>query len=160
MTATMHRTVEITVSLPSEHAIELFTPEGERRWADRWDPHYPQRGRREGPGTVFTTSHGAHQTTWVMVDQQPMSIRYARVAQGMTAGTIAVEVLGRHEQATDVLVTYDLTALSPAGESWLERFDADYDAEIAGWSTEIAAALEQPTSLDQVAINRAYRNGS
>jgi hypothetical protein len=29
-----------------------------------------------------------------------------------------------------VRVTYDLTALAPAGETWLEAFDADYEAGI------------------------------
>jgi hypothetical protein len=40
-----------------------------------------------------------------------------------------------------VRVTYDLTALTPAGETWLDAFAADYDAAIGEWATEIAAAL-------------------
>lgn len=141
MTCTLHRTAEITVELPCKQAIALFTPEGERRWADGWDPRYPQPGRREGPGTVFTTGHGGRQATWIMVDHRPDSIRYARVVHGITAGTVAVDVLGSSEHATRVAITYDLTALSTAGESWLESFHADYDTEIAAWSNEIAAAL-------------------
>jgi hypothetical protein len=143
MTLTVHRTAEITVELPREQAMALFTPDGERRWADGWDPRYPQPGRREGSGAVFTTGHGARQTTWIMVDHRPESIRYARVVHGMTAGTIAVDVLSSSEHTTRVTVTYDLTALSTAGESWLESFDAHYDTEIAAWSTEIAAALRR-----------------
>jgi hypothetical protein len=142
MTITMHRTAEITVTLPREQAMALFTPEGERRWADGWDPHYPQPDRRDRPGAVFTTSHGGHLTTWVLVDHLPKQIRYARVVQDMTAGTIAVEVLGSHNGATRVRVSYDLTALSAAGESWLEAFDAGYETEIAAWSNDIAAAID------------------
>jgi hypothetical protein len=141
MATTVHCTAEFAVGLPAEQAMALFTPEGERRWADGWDPHYPQPSRREGPGTVFTTSHGVHQTTWVMVDQLPDRVRYARNAHGMTAGIIAVEMLASREDTTHVRVTYDLTALSAAGESWLETFEAHYQAEIATWSTQIAAAL-------------------
>ena len=148
MPTTMHRTAEITVSLPSEQAITLFTPEGERRWADGWDPRYPQRDRREGPGTVFITSHGAHQTTWVMVDHGPMGVRYARVTEGMTAGTVAVDVVATPERSTHVRVTYDLTALTPAGDVWLESFNADYEDAIGEWATEIAAALESPGRRD------------
>lgn len=88
----MLRAAEITVGLPPEQAIALFTPEGEPRWADGWDPHYPEPHRREGPGAVFTTGHGGHQTTWVMVDHGPGSVRYARVTEGLTAGTVAVNV--------------------------------------------------------------------
>ena len=145
MSTTALRTIEIDVELPLEQAIELFTPEGERRWAaDGWDPQYPEADRREGPGAVFTTDHGGHQTTWIMVDHQPRGVRYARVTQGMTAGTVAVDVVGSNEHSTRVRVTYDLTALSSAGESWLDAFDRDYDTAIGGWSTEIAAALQHP----------------
>ena len=76
-----------------------------------------------------------------MVDQRPEGVRYARVTPGMTAGTIAVEVVRSDENATRVRVTYDLTALSPAGEAWLESFEHDYDDMIGSWSTEISAAL-------------------
>lgn len=124
--------------------MELFTAEGERRWAEGWDPQYPAADRREGPGAVFTTGHGGHQTTWIMVDHGPERIRYARVTDGMTAGTVAVEVVGSGERSTRVRVTYDLTALSSAGESWLDAFDADYDTAIGGWSTEIAVGLQRP----------------
>jgi hypothetical protein len=143
MSTTVHRAAEITVDLPPEQAMKLFTPEGERRWADGWDPHYPRTDRRDGPGAVFTTAHGGHQTTWIMVDHGPESVRYARVTQGMTGGTVAVEVVGSSEHSTQIRVTYDLTALTNAGETWLDAFDADYDASIGHWSTEIAAALRR-----------------
>lgn len=141
MPATIRRAAEITVELPREQTMALFTPEGERRWAAGWDPQYPETSRREGPGTVFTTAHGDRHATWILVDQRPDSIRYARVVDGMTAGTVAVDVVGSVENATRVRVTYELTALTAAAESWLEHFDTDYDDAIASWATEIAAAL-------------------
>jgi hypothetical protein len=140
----VHRSAEITVKLPREQAMALFTPEGERRWAEGWDPHYPDPARRDEPGTVFTTSHGAHETTWIMVDHEPGRVRYARVTHGLTAGTVVVETVQAAEQATRVRVTYDVTALSVAGEEWLASFDQEYEAEIASWSTAIAAALAGP----------------
>jgi hypothetical protein len=142
--STRHRAAEITVGLPREQALALFTPEGERRWAAGWDPQYPDSRRREGPGAVFTTHHGDRETTWVMVDQRPDCIRYARVVPGMTAGTVAVEVLNSKDGATRVRVSYDLTALSQAGETWLEAFADHYETEIATWSHEIDAALQRP----------------
>jgi hypothetical protein len=141
---TIHRAAEITVGLPREQALALFTPEGERRWAAGWDPRYPDPGRREGPGAVFTTRHGGRETTWVVVDQRPDSIRYARVVHDMTAGTIAVDVVYSSDGATRVRVTYDLTALTEAGETWLETFAEHYETEIGAWSREIDAALQRP----------------
>jgi ABC-type proline/glycine betaine transport system permease subunit len=31
----------------------------------------------KGLGAVFTTGHGGHQTTWIMVDHDAASVRYA-----------------------------------------------------------------------------------
>lgn len=148
MPTTVLRATDITIDLPTDQVMALFTPEGERRWADGWDPHYPEPDRREGAGAVFTTGHGDHQTTWIMIDHAPERVRYARVTQGMTAGTVAVDVVGSRERSTQVRVTYDLVALTPAGEKWLEGFDADYDAAIGEWAIEIAAALRQPGRRD------------
>jgi len=78
----------------------------------------------------------------------PGGVRYARVTDGMTAGTVAVDIVGSRERSTQVRVTYDLTALAPAGETWLESFDADYEAAIGDWAAEIAAALKRPGEQD------------
>src|SRR5438270_7773224 len=72
MATTVRRAADITVGLPREQALALFTPEGERRWAEGWDPQYPEPGRRKGPGAVFTTRHGGHETTWITIDQRPL----------------------------------------------------------------------------------------
>jgi hypothetical protein len=143
MSVTVHRTAEITVNLPRDRAMAFFTAEGERRWADGWEPHYPALTRRDGPGAVFTTEHAGHQTTWIMVDHQPERIRYARVTHGVTAGIVAVDVVASDEQITRLRVSYDLTALSAVGETWLADFDATYESEIASWAIDIAASLRR-----------------
>ena len=142
MSITLHRTAEITLNLLREEAMALFTADGERRWAEGWEPRYPEPTRRDGPGAVFTTAHGGHRTTWVMVDHQPERIRYARVTHGMTAGTVAIDVAASDERLTRLRVSYDLNALSTAGETWLAAFDAAYESEIASWATDIAAAVQ------------------
>lgn len=142
MPINLQRSAEITVRLAREHAMPLFTAEGERRWAEGWDPRYPEPTRRDGPGAVFTTAHDNHQTTWIMVDHGPERIRYARVTHGMTAGTVAIDVLASDEHATRLRVSYDLTALSTAGETWLASFNQGYDTEIASWAADIAAVVE------------------
>ena len=90
---------------------------------------------------MFTTAHGAHQTTWVMVDQRPDGVRYARVTHEMTAGTVAVDVRYSDEHSTRLAVTYDLVALSAAGEEWPAAFERGYDTHIASWATDIASAI-------------------
>ena len=119
----------VRVPLPPDEAIELFTPEGERRWVDGWDPSYPG-----GDDAVFLT--GA--TTWVTVERGDRARRYARVTPGVQAGTVDVrcEPEGGCTVAT---VAYELTALSPEAE--LDAFAAGYDAFLAGWEREIAASV-------------------
>jgi hypothetical protein len=72
MTRTVHRATEITVGLPPEQALALFTAEGERRWAEGWDPQYPEPGRREGTGAAFTTGHGVikRRGSWSTTDRR------------------------------------------------------------------------------------------
>jgi hypothetical protein len=141
MPIALHRTAEVKVDLPQEEAMAMFTAEGERRWAEGWEPCYPDPGRRDGPGAVFTTAHGGHRTTWVMVDHRPDGVRYACVTHGLTAGTVTVEVVSSDDSSTRVRVTYDLTALGAAGETRLAAFDAHYETEMASWATDIAAAI-------------------
>ena len=156
MPATLKRSAEITVGLPQQQAMALFTAEGERRWAEGWNPQYPRPDRRDGPGAVFATAHGSHQTTWIMVDHTPDGVRYARVAHGISAGTVAIDVVGAHDGATRLRVTYDLTALTAAGEAWLAHFDDGYDAEIASWAIDVQAALPQPSRPMRPSAGRAH----
>ena len=120
-------TGSLHVALPPEAAAALFTPEGERAWARGWSPEYPAAG-----GPVFTTHEGA--TVWVELG----GLRYARVTPGVEAGTVAVR-LAAEGTGTRAEVTYDLTALADAAR--LAAFAAGFDAMLAGWERDIAAAL-------------------
>jgi hypothetical protein len=134
---------DITVALPPPDAMTLFTPEGERSWAgkDGWNPRYPVPSRTVGAGAVFTTQHQGRLTIWVIVDQQPDRIRYARVTPHGLAGTVEVRALSGSRAATTVRVTYDLTALTDAAAAELAGFAAGYHAEIDKWASDIAESL-------------------
>jgi hypothetical protein len=53
------RSHSFVVAMPAARALRLFEPEGERAWAEGWEPHYvhPVDGHAE-TGMVFTTEHG------------------------------------------------------------------------------------------------------
>jgi hypothetical protein len=136
----MRRTAVIDVPRKNEDLLAWFTPEGERLWAgsDGWDPIYPDPDRTDGVGAVFVTGHSDHETTWIMVDRTPTSVRYARVTPGVSAGTVEVRVTDDTAAETvQVAVTYDLTATSPAGRELLARLEAHYEAEIKTWQRDI-----------------------
>jgi hypothetical protein len=128
-----------SVALPPEHALGLFTPEGERRWVAGWDPRYPAPERTDGPGAVFTTAaHGAT-TIWVMTARSPTSVAYVRITPGVMAGTVTVVCHGMAlDASSDVEVIYDLTALTPDGESILASFESGYAAFLADWEQQVA----------------------
>ena len=105
-----------------EPALFLFTPRGEKLWADGWDPLFPAPADDDTePGTVFETLHGQQRTTWVVCARDPgRSVRYARIAHGRDAGTVTVTL----DDAGAATVDYDLTALTGEAAAGLARFAA------------------------------------
>jgi hypothetical protein len=123
----MKCTGSISIPLPPDDAIALFTPDGERAWVPGWDPQHAS-------DTVFTTDHAGTQTTWVVLETgDDHVVRYARVTPGVHAGT--VEVRCRADYTAQV--TYDLAPLAPGA---LDHFAAGYDAMLAEWEQRIADA--------------------
>lgn len=135
-------TGQIGVALPPPRAFTLFTPSGERAWAQGWDPRFPAPAAGDAdPGVVFVTGHGGHLTTWIVIGCEPPSaIRYAEVTAGQRAGIVSVGC--RPSGAgTSVTVGYDLTALTPEANAGLDRFAAGYPDFLAHWEQAIARAI-------------------
>ena len=127
---------EVRVALPPERAIRAFTADGERAWAPGWEPEFPG-GDADEAGTVFTTAAGGVPTIWVILERTPSTARYARVAPGVTAGTVEVTLRpdGEHTLAE---VAYSLTALGPG--AGLDAFAAGFEEMLATWERLIGEA--------------------
>jgi hypothetical protein len=127
------------VALPPERAIRAFTALGEREWAPGWDPVFPA-GEADEAGTVFTTAAGGVPAIWVIFERTPLTARYARVAPGVSAGTVEVALRpdGAHTVAE---VAYALTALGP--DAGLDAFAAGYDEMLATWERLIGEAADR-----------------
>ena len=131
------------VERPIEHAIELFTPEGERAWAPGWDPTYlhPADGRTER-GMVFTTGHNNEHTLWTMTRHEPAAgvVEYQRITPGSRMGSVLVQCEALDSARTRVTVTYTLTALTEDGNRMLREIDtAAFRAFIGDWERAIAS---------------------
>jgi hypothetical protein len=145
VTGPQRLTCRIRVGLPAAEAFRLFTPRGEQDWVHGWDPHFPSPTFDDTePGTVFETSgHGQH-TVWVVTDRQVgQRISYARMTPGDRAGTVTVTLspAGQHGEASDVEVTYQLTALSAAAQPGLREVADGYPAYLQSWQDAISAWL-------------------
>ncbi len=137
------------LAIPPEKAIELFTAPGERLWAPGWDPTILSGDGTE-EGTVFVTnSHGHGATIWVVVDYdtEVFRARYARTTPGIKTGTVEVNLQADGEGGSEVRVTYELTALSEAGNNDLAHFDESaYAKMMKEWKQHIRHAEAEITA--------------
>jgi hypothetical protein len=131
-----------TVPMVPEAAWELFTATGERRWAEHWSPEFPDGDDDRSPGTVFVTSHGSVETTWVVTACDPGErVAYARMSSDGTVGTVDVTCHAAESDTTQVTVTYRLTDVTADGQHHLSRFSDTFDHEIDGWRAAIVGSL-------------------
>jgi hypothetical protein len=140
--ASVTHTGSLHVDAPPEQSIHLFTALGEILWAKGWDPVILSGDGTE-QGTVFVTTHHEEVTIWVVIDFDPQNFhaRYSRVTPSMRAGTVEVLVRSDGQDGSNVDVSYQLTALSEAGNRDLVHFDAQEYAEMmTEWENEIRDA--------------------
>jgi MOSC domain-containing protein YiiM len=136
------RTGTLDVACPPARAFVYFTPDGERLWVPGFDPTYlhPRSGE-QGPGAIFTTTHGGEDTLWMVVRFSPDEgvAEYARVTPGSRRGTVRVSLEARGDDMTRATVSYDLTALSDAGVGVLASMsETSFAAMLADWARRIA----------------------
>ncbi len=145
MAAHVVRTGVVRVALPPERAFLLFTPEGEVDWVPGWRPvmHHPTEGPA-GVGAVFTTEHGGEHTIWTVAERDPAAFRmaYVRLTPGSRLAWVRVEGEALREGGTAVRVTYEVTALTPAGERTIAAMTPEqFTVEMAQWQEAIRALL-------------------
>ena len=146
----MHVDSDGTFHLPVavEQAFPLFTPLGEKHWAEGWNPQfcYPTTGLPE-VGAVFLTPHaGEPATVWVMAHYAPAlgQISYARTTPQIAAGTVTVQCAAATANTTVVQVAYRMTALSEAGNAFLTTFAHAHDQHwISAWKEAILQYLHK-----------------
>ena len=141
-------TGSIRLPLAPAEAFALFTPTGERTWAEGWSPQFPTVVDDDTePGTVFTTEHAGRHTTWTVVHRDPgRAIQYACVTPGDRAGLVTVTCDRAANGATEATVRYDLTALSLEACSDLGDFAARYAHFLGHWRAAIERSLARESS--------------
>ena len=89
-------------------------------------------------GTVWQTrDDGGRATTWIVLDcDLGARVRYARVAEAWTAGTVTV-ALADAPDGCRVTVDYDLTAVVPDAAAELARFADDFATYLGSWRRAI-----------------------
>ena len=128
--------------IPAERAIEFFTPEGERDWAEGWDPSYPDSDAdRAAAGTAFSTRGHHGELLWLITASDDRSKAYARFDPRGIVAAIEVACTPASDASTKVEVSYRLTAFHDAARAEIEEFAAGYDAYLGAWKRAIEALL-------------------
>ena len=137
-------TGRIQVGLPPGEAFRLFTPRGEQEWVHGWQPRFPAPAPDDTePGTVFETRAQGQHTIWLVTGREPgRRISYARVTPGELAGVVTVTVTPSGD-ASEVEVTYQLTALTGGDSGQLREFADGYPAYLQSWQEAIEASLHR-----------------
>ena len=143
----VERAHDFNVPLPLADAFQLFTPEGERAWAEGWDPTYlqPLDGRATR-GMVFTTAHGGEDTIWMMVRHDPAAglVEYVRCTPASRMGRVLVHCTALDATRTRVNVVYAITGLTESGNELIRGLDEEHYREFIGsWEKAIAAAISR-----------------
>ena len=135
----------LTVMASKATTLALFTPEGERAWVPDWNPEYLfSRDGGNGVDTAFRTTHGGEETLWMVLshDLDDGSVGYARITPGSRMGTVMVDVEPIDATSCWVEVTYEMTALSQAGNAVLRASTPEaFGRMIADWERDIARHL-------------------
>jgi hypothetical protein len=137
------QTHSFTVPAACERLFPLFTAEGERTWAPGWEPEMLSGSVERG--SVFRTHGAGRETVWVVTEYSPAEgrVSYARIAQGSNIGLVDVRCSRSGPQASEIIVTYTLTGISPEGKEYVDQFfggDA-YTDYIEEWRDGIMAYL-------------------
>jgi hypothetical protein len=137
---TIARTGSFELDMTPEEALPLFTAPGEKLWISIWDP-FILHGDGFEKGTTFVTTHHGHTTYWLVTDYdtEAKHAQYARVTPEANTGTVDVSIDSNGTGGATVNVAYQLTGLSPAGNSDLEKSfsESNYAEMMEEWRTMI-----------------------
>ena len=145
-----HQTRRATIRLnaPPERAFEMFTPLGERAWAQGWDPEFLHPVDGEAcVGSVFVTRAGGRETIWTTIAHDPPSrAAYSRVTPGHHAVVVEVRLRPSDEGGTLADVSYAFTALTPEGNAAVTEMADGFAGWMEEWETSINRALASQTA--------------
>jgi hypothetical protein len=140
-----HETRSATIQLDAapERAFGMFTPLGERAWAQGWDPEFLHPLDGEAcEGSVFITGAGGRETIWTTIAHDPPTrAAYARVTPGLHAVIVEVRLRPAGGDATLADISYTFTALTPAGTDAVAEMVEGFGGWMEEWETSINRAL-------------------
>jgi hypothetical protein len=133
---TIKRAGSFELDMKPDDAFPLFTAPGEKLWISMWEP-FILNGDGYEEGTVWVTAGHGHKTYWNVADYDTDAghARYVRVTPEANSGTVDVSVTSNGNGGSTVIVTYQLTGLSDAGNENIAKLlgEAEFARMMQDW---------------------------
>jgi hypothetical protein len=132
----------------------LICPVKEAEWLDGWDYQliFSHSGFAE-KGCVFTSrSAGEKDTIWLITkrDDAARETVFARITPESRVAEVTVRIKDAGRQASRVHITYTITALTEAGNRFIENFTQDnFEKDMKFWEATMNHYLATGKALPQ-----------
>lgn len=141
------RSGEFELPCDADTAFPFFSPEGERRWVDGWNPQpvFPAAdGVTFATDAVFRLEMGGERSVWVVlnVDLRARVAEYVYVVENSRVARVRVEATTVVAERSAVAVSYTITALSEGGNEFVREFTEEaYAQKMRDWQKRVSAVL-------------------
>ncbi len=126
---TVARSYTQKIHASPEEVFPLLCPVREAEWVPGWDPLvvFTQSGLME-QDCIFLTGEDGPESFWVTTrhDRRNLQLELVKVTPGMTIGKISIALKANGDEGTDLEVTYRYTAVSQAGQDFVDGYSEDY----------------------------------
>ena len=126
------RTYVQKIQAHPDEVFPLLCPVRETEWVEGWDPIvvYSQSGLAE-PDCIFLTGETEPESAWIITnrDSNKFEMEIIKVTPWTTMAKVNISLRQNEESGTDATVTYTYTALSEAGEDFVNHYTEEYYIE-------------------------------
>ncbi len=149
----VRRTRHQTYAAPPAVVFPLQGFREEKLWSVGWEPEmvFPADGS-PSEGAVFLITRSGAEEVWVLTRWDPVARRagYGHGTAGHDVTEIRISVSGPEQGPSHVDVTYTWTALSEAGNAFIEeQTEESFRAWMSEWEEEMAHYLGTGTKLER-----------
>lgn len=136
---------------PPAAVFPLLCPVREVDWQRDWEPRLviSQSGYAE-TDCLFIAPAELHEAVWVITHYDPKAFEVVmyKITPGHTVGKLEIALADNGAGGTTAEVSYEYTALTPAGETFLQQFTAErYAGFMKDWEKEMNHYLKTGSKL-------------
>jgi hypothetical protein len=146
------RSYEQTIHADPDRVFDLLCPVKEAEWLDGWDYSllYSESGLAEEGCVFLSRQEGEKDTIWMITkrDVQTREIEFVRATPESRIARLTIVVSEKAAMVSKVKITYIITALCQAGNSFLEAFTVEnFEGAMKFWEASMNYYLETGKKL-------------